>query len=267
MLIRDRHIDPAAEFIRSRFVSPADPAVSLTNAVIDLIRFAKDARILDVGAYCRAKAGAVTLDLRVGAADSLLVGTTLAIDATPEDFKLETTTAVYLINGAVKTKAPATGISFSAAHVITALKFGVILVQVDGAGTVSTKVPLATQAYASAAAALEALPDADANNVALGYIAIEAGAADWTANTDDLTDASDVTTATFTSYDGRKPLTGAITPLALTEVAGALSTTTANIEIEDGEYLAVLATTDGTGALTNGRVAITTRPASLRGDA
>lgn len=128
-------------------------------------------------------------------ADGLLAIATLAIDSTAEEFQT-TTTAYYRIGGIQYSKAATADLTFSAAHVVSAAKFGVILVQINAAGTVSTKVPLATQAYDSAALALAALPSADANNVALGYIAIEADG-EWTANTDDLTDASDVTTATF----------------------------------------------------------------------
>ena len=52
--------------------------------------------------------------------------------------------------------------------------------------------------YASAAAALAALPAVDAGNVSLGYIRINSKVnLAWTANTDDMTDGSDVTTATF----------------------------------------------------------------------
>lgn len=125
---------------------------------------------------------------------------TLLIDATPEKFKT-TTTATYVINGVTYTKTAATAILFTAAHVVTASKFAVILIQINAAGTISTKVPLATQAYNSAALALAALPAPDAGNVALGYIAIAAKAATWTANTDDLTNGSDLTTATFVDAD------------------------------------------------------------------
>lgn len=126
----------------------------------------------------------------------LITKGTLAIDATAEKFKT-TSTAAFNINGGYYTKAGATAIVFSAAHVVSASKFGVILIQVNNAGTVSTKVPLTPQAYTTAALALAALPEPDAGNVALGYIAIAAKAATWTANTDDLTNGSDLTTATF----------------------------------------------------------------------
>jgi hypothetical protein len=129
--------------------------------------------------------------------NALILDGDLAIHSTPEQFKTGKT-AVYLINGISHTKAATTALTFSAAHVITASKFGIILVQINAAGTISTKVPSATQAYNSAPLALAALPSADAGNVALGYIAIENNSGDWTANTDDLTNASDLTTAAFT---------------------------------------------------------------------
>jgi hypothetical protein len=130
-------------------------------------------------------------------ANSLLVDGNLAISG-GDAVKFKTTqTAAYTINGVSHTKAATDSLTFSAAHTITAAKFGVILVQINAAGTISTKVPASPQAYASAPLALAALPAADAGNVALGYIAIENNAGDWVANTDDLTDGSDLTTAAF----------------------------------------------------------------------
>lgn len=129
--------------------------------------------------------------------DALIVHGNLAIDATAEKFKT-TQAAAYVINGVSHVKAATIELVFSAAHVITASKFGVILVQIDSAGNVSTKVPASPQAYNDAPTALAALPATDAGKVALGYIAIENNAGDWTANTDDLTNGSDVTTAAFT---------------------------------------------------------------------
>ncbi|HUR55800.1 MAG TPA: hypothetical protein VMZ71_16805 [Gemmataceae bacterium] len=129
-------------------------------------------------------------------ADALLAIGTLAIDVVPEKFKT-TTTATFTVGGWQTTKAAQTAVTFTAAHVVSASKFGVILIQVNSAGTISTKVPSATQAYNSAALAFAALPAADAGKVALGYIAIAAKAATWTANTDDLTNGSDLTTAAF----------------------------------------------------------------------
>lgn len=121
----------------------------------------------------------------------------LAKDSVPEKFKT-TRTARYEISSTKYTKAATAAIVFTAAHVVTASKFGIVLVQINAAGTISTKVPASTQAYNTAALALAALPAVDASNVRLGYLEIANNAGDWTANTDDLTDGSDLTTATFT---------------------------------------------------------------------
>ena len=127
----------------------------------------------------------------------------LAIDSTPEKFKTSNR-AVIRYNGETVGKAATAALTFTANHVVTASKFGIVLVQMTPAGVISTKTPGATQttamAYAMAVAALAALPAVTAGNVALGYIAINNNAGDWTANTDDLTDASDVTSATFVDY-------------------------------------------------------------------
>ncbi|MDB4914053.1 MAG: hypothetical protein JWM95_1697 [Gemmatimonadetes bacterium] len=132
-------------------------------------------------------------------ANGVLSPAGLAIHSTPEQFKT-TLRFVGRLNGETFGKAATTALTFTAAHVVTASKFAVILVQITPTGTVSTKVPGATQAYDTAALALAALPTADAGNVAMGYIAIAAKAATWTANTDDMTAASDLTSATFTDY-------------------------------------------------------------------
>jgi len=121
----------------------------------------------------------------------------LAIDGA-DATQFETANTIYFqIAGIPYSQAANTGQAFTAAHVVTALLYGVILIQMDAAGTMTSKVPAATQAYTSAALALAALPAPDASNVAVGYIAIHADAGDWTANTDDMTDGSDLTTATF----------------------------------------------------------------------
>lgn len=128
--------------------------------------------------------------------EGLLAKGTLAISATAERFKT-TSIAEFRVAGRTFTKAATDNLTFTAAHVITASKFGVVLIQINAAGTVSTKVPATPQAYDSAALALAALPAPDAGNVPLGYIAIANNTGDWTANTDDLTNGSDVTTAAF----------------------------------------------------------------------
>ena len=127
--------------------------------------------------------------------NAIVVDGNLAVSETVEQFKT-TQTAAYVLNGVSHIKAAIDALTFTLNHVISANKFGVVLIQINAAGTISTKVPLATQAYNDAPTALAALPAADAGNIALGYIAIANDAGAWTANTDSLTD--DVTSAAFT---------------------------------------------------------------------
>jgi hypothetical protein len=135
------------------------------------------------------------------------IGTLLISGADATKFKT-TTTAEFVINGVPATKAAADNITFTLADTINVAPatgdfWGAWLVQVNISGTVSTKAAggLADQVYASEALAVAALPAADADKAALGYITINAKAdSAWTANTDDMTDASDCLTADF--YDG-----------------------------------------------------------------
>lgn len=157
----------------------------------------------------RKGAFATARDLRAGynslltfLAAAVLQAGGLAVDATAEKFKT-TTTFIWRRGNIQFSKAATTALTFSANHVITAAKFGVVLVQITDAGVISTKVPGATQttamAYGTSAAALAAKPAVDAGNTEMGYLIIENNAGDWTANTDDLTAASDITAVTFTN--------------------------------------------------------------------
>lgn len=125
----------------------------------------------------------------------LISSAALAIGSTVEEYSFGAFVAV--IDGQQFAVALDATIAFTAVHTITALLFGTILIQVTAAGVVTSKVVSSTQAYATAALALAAKPEPDAGNVELGHIAIEADAGDWVAQTDDLTDASDLVTAAF----------------------------------------------------------------------
>jgi hypothetical protein len=143
-------------------------------------------------------------ELRNYLADGLLVHGTLLLSAVPEKFKT-TSTAVYTLSGVTYTKAATDNLTFSAGHTVNTAGaagqfYGIILLQINAAGTVSTKVPAADQVYTSSALAIAALPAADALNTALGYILIYTKeATKWAANTDDMTDGSDCATATFSN--------------------------------------------------------------------
>lgn len=134
--------------------------------------------------------------------DGVMAKGTILVSATAEKFKT-TTTAYYRIGDIQYSKAATDNLVFSAAHTINTAAgagklYGAFLVQIDAAGTVSTKAVAADQSYASSAAAIAALPAADTGNVALGYIVVQAKeATDWVANTDDMTAASDCESVSF----------------------------------------------------------------------
>lgn len=124
----------------------------------------------------------------------------LAIGSTAERFA--NGLFYYRINKTNYTKAAvAAGSVFTAAHVISASKWGAVNIYINAAGTMVTKVPLATQAYDTAAEAHDAadLIELTSDLCYVGRILINNNTGAWTANTDDLTDASDITTATFLS--------------------------------------------------------------------
>lgn len=114
----------------------------------------------------------------------------------------------YRVNGVNASKAAnAVGVVFSAVHAVAASKFGAINVYIDIGGTISTKINSASQtdvlAHDTAALALaEALSTEmvhPTDTVKIGTILIENNGTQWDANTDDLVDTIDVTTATFFS--------------------------------------------------------------------
>lgn len=112
----------------------------------------------------------------------------------------------YRIGGTNYSKAAvAAGSVFSAAHTITASKFGAIKLYIDAAGAISSKVNRDTQTDALASATvLDAINAAngitpDTGTIEIGMVVIQNNGSLWTANTDDLTDASDVTKAVFYS--------------------------------------------------------------------
>lgn len=133
-------------------------------------------------------------------------GPALAIGSTAEKFANGAFT--YRIADTNYNKAAiVAGTDFSSAHVVTASKFGVINIYIDSSGTLSTLSAQLGQDQTTAlasATAEAALTVADgiptpASLCYIGRILIEADAGDWTAITDDMTDGSDLTSATFIS--------------------------------------------------------------------
>jgi len=143
---------------------------------------------------------------------------------------------------------------------ITATKFGGFKVYVNAAGTIKVAFPALVQVYASvalASAAIDALPARFAGYIEIGKVLIDTDTGDWVAATDDMTDASDVTTATFVSL-GSSFITLATATAAGAEVSNArMSDVVVN---QPTRYVRVyLSTLTGTGEVTTRYTPVETR--------
>lgn len=254
----------------SRLVVPLVAAVSQTDRPFYMRQFGYKTRALGLHGFCSVKAGAASFDAVLCPDNSVVKAGALTVHSTPEQLALALSR--YLIGGTYLEKAAATGLTFSAAHVVSANCFGIITVQITDTGTVSTKVPVATpttaMTYASANEALAAVAAADSGKLKIAHILIDAktGSA-WTANTDDMTAASDLDAITITMVAAVARLTTAATNFtAMKTVDATLSATVTARKGKINDYLILLYTTDGSGALTNGVVTCSIRPRPLGGE-
>lgn len=261
MRVRDSQVAAGALTGRQPVTYPFTITQSKTNRPYVLARPGKPWEFLTGAASLVAYTATVGVRFaKCPKTEAIVSGAALAIHSTPEQFAV----GAHVVRAAGKfvEKAATGALTFTAAHVITASKYGIILVQEDSAGAISTKVPASPQAYNDAATALAALPAADANKVAIGYIAIANNAGDWTGNTDDLTDASDVTTATFVSNAATIKFcdTGSTAPVAFEVKEATRSATATDYQDLTGTFdLIALITTDGNAVVTNAALHATYR--------
>jgi hypothetical protein len=133
----------------------------------------------------------------------MITSATLAIDSTAEKFA--NAACYYRINGTnYSVAADSAGNAFSAAHVIgdgASALWGVINIYIDAAGAFSSRVPTTPQVYTSAELALVAAEAmvTPSNLCYVGHILIQSDTSTWTANTDNMTDGGELTTADFRS--------------------------------------------------------------------
>lgn len=144
----------------------------------------------------------------VRGSSGVVAAPTLAVGATPE--QIAQGAGTVKVNGLRKAEiSAAAGLTFAVADTIDADKFGGFLLVSTLAGTAIRTLSadgdpaVSAQAYATSAAAEAALDALEAAMPELfavvGRLVIENDGTEWVGNTDDLDDASDVTTATFTA--------------------------------------------------------------------
>jgi hypothetical protein len=273
MSVRIRHFDSRETGHRRHQLIPVTTATSQTRRPFALFKPGAKFLLHGINLFCRTEAGAVTVDAFIVGDNEILQAGALSIGGTAEEYQIAA--GRYVVAATIVEKAADTGEAFTAAHTINTgaaagTFWGAILIQLDAAGALSSKVVSADQVYATSAAAIAALPAADASKIALGYVLINSKTnVAWTGNTDDLTNGSDVTTAAFVTY-------AATVLSALASAAGAV--TKKNVEVAHhatiGRYRDVTGdkavlleyTSDGSGALTDGVVDIVWRPIPMSRD-
>lgn len=138
--------------------------------------------------------------------DGAVIAPGLGEGSTPADGKIAFGAFPFRIGGVNKNKAAdAVGVAFTAVHKVAASKFGAIAININAAETINTQINSAAQtdtlSFDNFTHALDNvrqssfLPPVD--YIRIGYILIANNVSLWEANTDDLTDGTDVTTATF----------------------------------------------------------------------
>jgi hypothetical protein len=169
----------------------------------------------------------------VALASEVLAVPGLAISGVAAEKYKTTATAYYKLDGIQRSRSAIDNQLFSAADTINTAAaagqyWGIWAIQATATGTLSTKSPSADQVYANEAAAIAALPAADAGNVVLAYITLRSKEATaWTANTDDMTEGVDIDTANFTDITAEHLVKTQIDAL-VTAVNGLVSKLNAN---------------------------------------
>lgn len=269
--MRDSILEADSIVAHDRLVVAWLTSVGQTDRAMFMRQIGFKSRILGLHGYAAVKAGAASFDGLICPDNSVVKAGALTVHSTPEQLALALSR--YLVSGGqFVEKAATAAITFTAAHVVSANCFGVITVQIDNAGTLSTLVPGATQttpmAYASANEALAAMVPAAAGKLKIAHILIDAKTASaWTANTDDMTAASDLDAITITMVAAAPRFTtGATNFTAFKSVAATMAATTPPLLGNKNDYLILLYTTDGTGALTGPTLTVTLRPRPLGGE-
>lgn len=234
-------------------------------------------KITRVQDYCSSYTATLSYRIIIASGYQLLGLPLLAIDAVDQKFK--TTNDFYSIGaatpGVLVKKAAATAIVFGTNFTVNTaqaapLVWGAVLVMLGADGTtVTTKVVSADQVYANEAAAIAALPAADAGKIAIGYITIQNKAnAKWTANTDGLDAGAEANAVNFYDVDiVGDVMEGTASPVALTTQNQTLSGSDAvDLRGTGSSYIVGIYTTDGAAVATDLHIGVEWRPTGLAGE-
>lgn len=251
--------------VTQRFNGEVAASVAMDNAVAYAFREGRTGqrhRITGfIATYSAAVTGVKTVTLKRGADTSQGTGplttATLAIGST--DTKIATALVQYVIKGVAYQKAAVTAGTTLAAGTIPIDKWGLYLLSIDSAGTITCTAAADnfTTGYATEAAAIAALPATPANNASLGYATVQtASGTTFVGGTDSLAGGGSGNVANATNYTDTTVLIPSTTILtipilftgnnAIVELPGVIST-------QAGECVSAELEASGTGG-TTGRV-------------
>lgn len=280
---KDRNIDADSSYpLRQLNIPLQTIATTITKRALWVHKFTRAVKLHLMSVYATGVTTALTIYYYITSGNEPMQAAVIVVDAVAEKYKNTAVSRYLTTDGIAKEIAANTAQVFTAAHTInlaaSGQKWGTIIIQQNAStGVLSTKVISADQAYASQAlaeaAALGVTPDA--GNFIVGAITIQSkNNTAWTANTDDMTAASDVGAVTFygtgAGTSGGVSFSGTVlapactvTPLALQEV---IEDTYAARVHRPNQFGVVAYTTDGTGAAVNGAVKLELLPWPIRGD-
>lgn len=269
MAVQDTKLLPTSKVAEHLYNAPLTTAVSLTARPFNHFKPGYGFQLTRLGLDCRTKAGNAAINARIVRGGGVLSNPNVRKDAVAEKYQSDAFS--YMIAGIAYSKALATAGVFTANNVIAIGKWGVLTFQINAAGTITTKAPALNMAYATEAEALRAVPAADASNIRIAMLTVHANVgATWTANTDDLTPASDCQAANF-AQGPFNDLVVSPFPTNLAAVAGSYveavkSTNWENLTGDEDAIIVLTQTTDGTGALTDALATLGIRPFPLNGE-
>lgn len=276
---QDRNIDPSSSYpLRQLNIPLVTIAVSQTKRAFWIHKFTRAVKLKYASVYASAVTAALTVLIYITDGNQPLNQATIVVDAAAEKYKNTAVSRYLTTAGLFKEIAANTAQVFSAAHTINLAavgqKWGTIIIQQNAAdGVLSTKVISADQAYASQvlAEAAAATVVADAGKFIVGAITIQSkNATAWTANTDDMTAASDVAAVTFYSTGVGVGFSGTVLTPSISVVPVGFTETIEDAfgprVIRANQYAIAAYTSDGTGAATNAALKVEFLPYPIRGD-
>jgi len=267
MATQDRNIHRDAQALKKLATAPTiNPAAVDVDIPFFAIQPRYNYRVMDLSFFATVVAtAAATIKAAVVPLLSA-VGTPQLAAAAAVTFTIE---AFWQnVAGVLTTRAATAAQAFTTAFTVTDGGWGVVLVQADAAGTITTKAQGALMDFGTEAIALANCPAPDALNGVVAILTIEASGADFVAATDDTDTAASFNTA---SRDGHVATAAiAAVPSQGNAVLGQKIQDDAGVRILDGkggEDLLVLSIRSaGVAALTAGQAAVEYRPFPAQGE-